>query len=382
MRRATVGAIVGLAAFIQGGVAWSATLHVGGGGEYVRIQDAIDAAAPGDTIRIASGWYSDWTLFEDDPLYARITKDALTFIGAGADQTFVGPAVYHHEQFHSSTAFYAKASWGVQEVAFEDLTAINTDLGIRCDGPALRVLRCGVSAAFAGINASLPLGGDIGACEFHGLENEFVTGVSLAAPSTDVSIAGCIFRDCSFNGISHIGSGTVDVFDCQFVHCGTGVQLQAGPTGTISNCTFSGLTGVVLAGWASCAIRDCIFEEATNYNLYISRSALTGLYNVFGGGGRSTIYMEEGPSTVEMHFSHIFSAGTPYVMCWGFESPPVQTMHLESNYWGINDAAGIYANMELCPNLAVEVEPLADGPVPTEAVTWGAVKSLFRDQGQ
>jgi hypothetical protein len=66
-----------------------------GSGDYTIIQDAVDAAASGDTIRIGPGRFA-----ENNPTpcttyipFVRIwvPQDVLTIIGAGPEETIIGP---------------------------------------------------------------------------------------------------------------------------------------------------------------------------------------------------------------------------------------------------------------------------------------------------
>jgi hypothetical protein len=75
-----------------------------GTGDFAVIQQALNAAAAGDTILIGPGEYLDktWIRFpawtHDIESYANVTVDNLTIIGEGADQTFIGPATYSGNQ--------------------------------------------------------------------------------------------------------------------------------------------------------------------------------------------------------------------------------------------------------------------------------------------
>ena len=83
-------------------VAFGATITVrkDGTGNFTVIQQALDVAAAGDTVLIGPGEFLEHSTVRlpgssvDIESYANVTVDNLTIIGAGADQTLVGPAVY------------------------------------------------------------------------------------------------------------------------------------------------------------------------------------------------------------------------------------------------------------------------------------------------
>lgn len=87
---------------LMANVATGATITVrkDGTGDYLVIQQALDVAADGDTVLIGPGEYLEhapvrypgWTF--DIETYADVNADDLTIIGAGSDQTFIGPLTY------------------------------------------------------------------------------------------------------------------------------------------------------------------------------------------------------------------------------------------------------------------------------------------------
>ncbi len=66
-----------------------------GSGDFTVIQEAVNAASSGDVIHIGPGRYIDYTIFDWGNVYVWLdgTK-SLTFVGAGAEATIIGPDVY------------------------------------------------------------------------------------------------------------------------------------------------------------------------------------------------------------------------------------------------------------------------------------------------
>ena len=72
-----------------------------GSGDFMVIQDAVDAASPGDVIWIRAGRYEEMTedfdVFGDGSVFADVhvgvTKDNLVLRGDGPDVTIIGPGV-------------------------------------------------------------------------------------------------------------------------------------------------------------------------------------------------------------------------------------------------------------------------------------------------
>jgi len=76
------------------------TVRKDGTGDFTLIQHALDMAADGDTVLIGPGEYTESTMVRlpgwtyDIESYAHLRSDDMTIIGAGPDQTIIGPATY------------------------------------------------------------------------------------------------------------------------------------------------------------------------------------------------------------------------------------------------------------------------------------------------
>jgi len=66
-----------------------------GSGDFEVIQDAVDAAAPGDVIMVGPGRYAEFQLYNfgygDWHIYVMVETDDLTIIGSGPESTIIGP---------------------------------------------------------------------------------------------------------------------------------------------------------------------------------------------------------------------------------------------------------------------------------------------------
>ena len=93
-----------LSVLIGASQAGASTIRVerDGSGDFLVIQDAVDAAASGDTILVGPGRYDEgstvvtpgWTEF----VRVLIPVEDLTIIGAGSDVTIIGPSILFLEQ--------------------------------------------------------------------------------------------------------------------------------------------------------------------------------------------------------------------------------------------------------------------------------------------
>ena len=64
-----------------------------GSGDFVVIQDAVDAATSGDVIQLGPGRFDEWRPLSGNPnsaVYVLVEKD-LSFVGAGIGETIIGP---------------------------------------------------------------------------------------------------------------------------------------------------------------------------------------------------------------------------------------------------------------------------------------------------
>lgn len=127
-------------AMLLGVCAEAATLTVrkDGTGDYAVIQQALDVAAAGDTILIGPGEYLEHTSvrfpawLHDIESYANVTVDDLTIIGAGSDQTFIGPVTYSGNYVTESPkgVTYLEGS----DIRIADLCLRNTHSGVYMKG--------------------------------------------------------------------------------------------------------------------------------------------------------------------------------------------------------------------------------------------------------
>ena len=95
--RSKVSLILLFAGLTIGSVASAATLRVerDGTGDFTTIQDAIDAASPGDLVLLGPGRYTEVTTIVSGSttfwIHAYVTVDDLTFRGLDRDAVVIGP---------------------------------------------------------------------------------------------------------------------------------------------------------------------------------------------------------------------------------------------------------------------------------------------------
>jgi len=370
--------IIGVAALAVS-VAHARTLTVAkdGTGQYSVIQAAVDAAAPGDTILIGPGRYTEmapmtvpgWT----ENVCVSVTTDNLTLLGAGADVTFIGP-----EAAKSTPRPKGIVGYLVSDLTIIDLAVENIREGIyRSDGH-LSVRNCSFRNCVCGIvawtDAGLLVEGSQFVCNTG-------NGIVTWGPSSSVLVSECTFENDAGIGIAN-GTADAIVQDCHFHHGVVGVSIQGLSSGTIIDCTFQDVLNYAIDVYHAHAVLMNNTVSGGGGNLALDGQAVvSGSGNVFGGGSFATIYDVNSPD-VNLHGNHILNAGGYSVKLAGFIYSPASYLDLADNYWGTSEpnqlAQWIWdKNDDPSIQAYVTYEPFSGGPVGTEEKSWGELKTLY-----
>jgi len=359
------------------------TWHVekDGSGDFTVIQAAVDAAAPGDTISIGPGRYTEkapltalgWTEYVN----VAVRTDSLTLIGAGRDLTIIGP---EHREYSPPAMPKGIAAIYLKELAVRGLSIENVYDGVFRYGGALTFLECEVRNCDAGITALTDGGMLIEACRF--LANDGY-GVITFGPARDILVHNCYFADTEA-GVS-FNNGTLNalVEKCEFRGGLVGASIQVNSSGQVSNCRFTevGNFGIDVAIASYGVLTGNTIVNGGNSLGVDSGCYVTGSGNLFGCGRFSTLRIAH--STVDLHGNHILNTGASSVWLEAYLSDPVVQLDLTGNYWGTADSTTIAGwihdgNDDPSIHAFVQYEPFSAVPLPTEKKSLGGVKGLYR----
>lgn len=376
--------IAGVPASVQG---TTHRVEKDGSGDFSVIQDAVNASAPGDTVLIGSGEYTDYADFQLDcclvmPTYIGIPTRDLTLIGVHRDSVIVGPAADELQQ-ETILGMRLGSSRGL---SVQGLTLQYGTYGIRImDFASVRDIElrdCWIGA--------------------------------LALPDSGASLEQCVFRRCGSFGIAGSdGSRDILVRDSVFIDNGSSINFTWSEEPVVERCTFSGTgtTRVVASGAGTrLSLRDCVIEGGSNYGVSIrshAQAELTGNYiyttgatavscrntarfearnNRFVGGWHCTMFIANQHEPVIIS-DNDFERGSGYMVGLDDfnESAGLVTLPLAGNYWGTTDADSIAAyihdgNDDPDIHGFVEFEPFLEVPVPTEKSSISGLKALFSEE--
>jgi len=375
-------ALVLCTATVVGATTW----HVAqdGSGDFEIIQDAVDAAEPGDVIHIHAGRYLNvtehWDVWGDGTSYADnhvvITKDNLTLQGDGPDMTIIGPVSLPSNPDPNYTGISVTFNEATT-LTVRDLAVENVNYGVFGACSYLTVSNC----RFEGHGRAIYLSDADGLtvvseCYFKDLGG----GVSGIHDSDNIELYNCVFNDCS-EAASFIGNNGVVVNGCEFAGGIVGVDLQQGSSGTVSNCTFRDVyvTAIGAVFSSSVEVRGCTID-----------GGIRGVY-VEGSGGS---YVEECTFTGQSFAASYFNSGDPNTLTdcniynggeWSVYCRASGDCYLDmrGNYWGTDDEAQIQAwiydaNDDPAHNCTVDYIPFSS-VVSIEQKSWSEVKGLFRE---
>ena len=382
------------------GQAEAKTWHVekDGSGDYTIIQEAVDAAASGDTIRIGPGRYNDRRLYTypgwSDSVIVTVFQYELTLIGSG-------PATILGQNF----PWTLEQGWP---------KAINT--GHIAGNHMLHVSRLRIENMAQGIYMSYEQtaknNATISDCEFYNCH----TAIWAQGNAGQLDIARCSFayqpRDGTF--ISAWDHRNLTITDCSFLLLeffpwGQGsINLTSVEYANIRNCDFTnGRYAIVVAYCEQTDISDCRFYNQDNVAFgpgIASRITLENsqFFNVgtvaSTGSGDNHISMRQSIiNDVKSRSFHVMYVGSLDVqdcnLDHGSEGAVVVAdtygcttpTHLDfrNNYWGTDNPDSIQAwirdyndSDQAC--YIIDYEPFRGVSTPTEKTSLGGVKAMFR----
>ncbi len=360
-----------------------------GSGDYSVIQDAVDAAASGDTIRIGPGRFSEYRTYvysgNEWNVYANVRVGSLTMIGAGEGVTYIGPEVPGTWGPNSNAVglLYWPSTAG-DSLSVSALTFQDTNFGVWMQDGSYALEQCSFVRVFRG--AESLASGVVRGCHFEDVTN---CGVVAGVPASSLVIDTCTFWLCggTFN-VQLIPA--VTVANCEIRECGSAGIFDRS-AGSMRHCAFLDVPdtgyGLVVYGPGSYTIVENLFDGGgINIIFALGASNVICERNVFSGSREQAINITS--CTPRIRWNHILKGRGSAVLVGGFPQPPDRTIDMTDNYWGTAIADSISAwitdgNDPVVPPYLpihgfVNYAPFSSVPVGTERSSLGDVKALFR----
>lgn len=384
---------IALLIFSWGMACQAGTLRVekDGSGDYLYIQEAVEAAASGDTIRMGAGRWEQKFLYTipaggwtDSVIVATDGKD-LTVIGAGREETFIGPD--HGTPPYGAQGPIAFVVGSDHDLRVENITIEYLRIGIYFWGDQLSVNDVYFNRCFLG-TTPFAIGGAI----FEQSIFECIdAGFSVTTRCTDLTI-----RECEFIGLTQIHISvrnipSVLIENCDFYSGNISVQFDGlSCSGVVRNCTVQSGYGPHIVATGGCTM-ELVDNRLKGGNKQLAVSSMsTELYgtgNIFAGVDTpgpltATIVCASHTERVELHDGHILKGIGQFTVYNGTHLFPT-VLNLENNYWGTDDpdqiADWILDSVDVPElNATVDYLPFHPEPVPAEQQSVGGLKRMFR----
>jgi len=380
-------AVLGLLLFAAApatGRTW--TVEKDGSGDYNVIQEAIDVAAEGDTIRIGDGRFEEYAFAVNngDDFYANmfIETDDLTIIGNGASSTAIG--------FEDYDADYVNVIYGVIglleiDAKIEGVSISGAQVGVYWAGGNLHARQVLLRACSYG--AYLKCAGSFVDCDITSYEER---GVFFRDSQTGFLFDNCRFFDCEYCGTS-IGtmySTGIEIIDTLFDRIHVAIQVTHGSSAIIRGVQVQNITHTSVVGSVSSDVQidecDLSGENVLDYDgtgsMRVRNSTLQG--------GSYSVILTFG-NALDIHNCRILNGGGMSVITRqdsdGLAEPLV--LDMSNNDWGTMDTDQLdawiddyhdYHPLEGNHWVIVEYEPMLEDTVPVNQPSLTDVRELFR----
>lgn len=312
-----------------------------GSGDYTKIQDAVNASVSGDSILIGPGRYDDLVPFETPYVSwlacVNVPGIDLTLVGAGRDETIIGPAVPGDM---SDDGWRGIVNWPmVGDLVVEDLTIENLVDGVHLFPETFQIRNCRLRGCdgHAGLLFGTSDWALIESCEFADNWN----GIRLFPPCANPVIRDCTFSSDTNTGVYSQGMSGVIVQDCSFSD--SKVYFEGG-SGRVTGCSFwDSYSRLILLSSGNHEIYDNILDGTRHsWCIHLELSTtMIGSGNILRGASQQAIAMLN--SQVTFTGNHIFSDGD-FVRAYGYYSGLVE-LDFRNNYWGTSDPEEIAARI-------------------------------------
>ena len=358
-----------------------------GTGDYAIIQDALDAAASGDTIRIGPGRFEDFYPYTypggDYLIIANVEVGSLTIIGSGSGSTILGPTTYPepYPDPHTIGVDYIRQDEDellrIENVAFENL---RTCVYVENSG-RLSISSC----TFEGGDRAICTysSGVVSSCEFR----DIVRGVISFSPADSVVVEGSSFLNTREKGVLFQATGTGVVANCTFRagdSRGGGVLFDRSG-GAVYGCTIEGMDHAIYMLYPY--MPEITDNEIRSYWHCINSNseAFIAEGNLFSSEAGPVIRFFPNGLPHYIRNNHILRGTNYAVEIPGCLSAEPAVIDMSGNWWGTTErdsiAAWIYdGNDQQFPPLEcyVDFEPFLDAPVPSKKKSFGGLKAMYR----
>jgi hypothetical protein len=266
-----------LLAALLSSAAGAATWYVekDGSGDFTTIQPAIDAAAPGDTIQIGPGRYTEYAPYDFGALTEEtcvvVDKPNLTIRGVDRDAVIIGPETYEWSSGFEPNGVQS-AAWA-PGLVLESLTVQNLPNGIGL-GASATVRDCTIIGCYS---ASPIFAAEAPRFEGCRVADSRFRGVSYWAGSTGAVVTGCEL-DGVVSGVIFSAAQDVLLEDSVFLNSAS-AQMQSGSWGAVRRCQFEGGTIVFLDSDGT--VEDTFVERNPLVCLDVASGNVTATRNVF-----------------------------------------------------------------------------------------------------
>lgn len=374
-------------------VAAAATISVrkDGTGDYTVLQEALNAAADGDSILVGPGEYTEmsWVRLPgwswDVQACGYVTAQNLTIIGSGREQTVIGPRSYAgvNGQYSPLALVYT----GGSSLSLQELAVCNCYHGVYAIG-GLMVDSCLIDNNRFGIFR--PASGSGGWVRDSIIRTSLpLSPIGLKVESSGGG-AGFAMERCRSEGVYTIIAGVdgMTIVDSEFTDEIVGIAIYDNARVYIHNSVVSNMSkyGIkfTLGSGGYCEISDS--DISGEYAALDSGgNAPDGRFVVYGsslsGGTEAVVFARYRPMSWLVAGCDLIKGSGPVVQCG--PSYVTVTHDMRNNYWGTTNEADIQAwiiDHNDDPNIPATVlySPFDGQPVPTESTSWGDLKALWR----